>query len=215
MYTMITAHSGADGTPDNSLSYLRRALSLSVDALEIDIRRGDGGLVLSHDLPPEDAVSLDAALAMIAAHPSMKVNCDLKEPGLEDAVCTLAAPLAGRLILTGTVDPAAVRGRAEVCLNIEEHIPDFYRRYREEADFPRRAAAEIAPLCRDAGIRTINVCHWLVTRPFLDALAAEGLGVSAWTADEPEHLAWLFAAGVDNVTTRRTDLALSIRETVQ
>ena len=34
--TMITAHSGADGTPDNSLVFVRHALTLPVDALMFD-----------------------------------------------------------------------------------------------------------------------------------------------------------------------------------
>ena len=32
--TLITAHSGADDTPDNSLAFVRYALTLPVDALE-------------------------------------------------------------------------------------------------------------------------------------------------------------------------------------
>ena len=48
--TQITAHSGSDGTPDNSLACVRYALSTDADAFEVDVRRlSDGTLALGHD----------------------------------------------------------------------------------------------------------------------------------------------------------------------
>ena len=38
MSAIITAHSGSDGTPDNSLEFVRYALSCPVEALEVDVR---------------------------------------------------------------------------------------------------------------------------------------------------------------------------------
>lgn len=50
--SLITAHNGADGTPENSMEFVRHALASDADALEIDIRRlPDGTLVFTHDLP--------------------------------------------------------------------------------------------------------------------------------------------------------------------
>ena len=46
--TLITAHNGADGTPEGSLEYVRHALSTDADVLEIDIRRlPDGTLIFA------------------------------------------------------------------------------------------------------------------------------------------------------------------------
>lgn len=56
---LITAHTGADGTPDNSLEYVRYALTTNADTLEVDIRPiDDGTLVISHDEAGLDAVPL-------------------------------------------------------------------------------------------------------------------------------------------------------------
>ena len=99
--TMITAHSGADGTPDNSLVFVRHALTLPVDALEVDVRRGaDGAPALGHDAAGSDAPRLDEVFALVQAHPSMQINCDLKEPGLEETVYRLALShgLGGRVV---------------------------------------------------------------------------------------------------------------------
>ena len=80
---MITAHSGCDNTPENSLEFLGKALGMEVDAVEIDVRKSrDGRLILSHDETKEDAVSLEVAFRMAREFPKKKVNCDLKETGL-------------------------------------------------------------------------------------------------------------------------------------
>ena len=56
---MITAHSGADGTKENSLEFVAYAMQTGADALEVDVRMGENGiLILSHDKTDEDAVRL-------------------------------------------------------------------------------------------------------------------------------------------------------------
>ena len=63
---MITAHSGCDETPENSLEFLRTALQSEADAVEVDVRRnGEGKLILSHDETQKDAVTLEEAFRMI------------------------------------------------------------------------------------------------------------------------------------------------------
>lgn len=47
---IITAHSGCDGTEDNSLEFVTYALRSEAGCLEVDVRKGqDGDLILSHD----------------------------------------------------------------------------------------------------------------------------------------------------------------------
>ena len=124
---LITAHTGADGTPDNSLEYVRYALTTNADTLEVDIRPiDDGTLVISHD-----------------------------EAGLDT-------------------------------------VP-------------------LAEVCHANGIRTINIHQWLVTRRLIEVLAKEGIGVSAWTVNEPAELEWFLQSGVANITTRSLRQALTMR----
>ena len=40
---MITAHSGCDETPENSLEFLRTALQSEADAVEVDVRKNGEG----------------------------------------------------------------------------------------------------------------------------------------------------------------------------
>ena len=88
---MITAHSGCDGTPENSLEFLRTALLSEADAVEVDVRKnGEGKLILSHDETEEDAVTLEEAFRMAEGIPKKKINCDLKQKGLEEEIYRLA-----------------------------------------------------------------------------------------------------------------------------
>jgi len=91
MKTLITAHSGCDGTPDNSLEFISHALRSGADALEVDVRAAqDGTLYLSHDRTDAACPKLSQAFPMLRSRP-MRINCDLKQPGLEEAVLALAA----------------------------------------------------------------------------------------------------------------------------
>ena len=42
-HIMITAHSGCEGTPDNSMESIRKGIELGADCIEIDIRMDPHG----------------------------------------------------------------------------------------------------------------------------------------------------------------------------
>ena len=217
---LITAHTGADGMPDNSLEFVRYALTTAADALEIDIRPlKDGTLVLSHDEAGSNAVPLAEIFPLIAAHPSMKVNCDLKTAGLAEPVFRLAEAcgLSHRLIYSGCVDADhysrsdLLRERVEIYLNVEEYVPNLYRDYRDIPNFELQAAAQMTKVCHANGISTINIYQGLVTRRLIEVLKKEGIGVSAWTVNEPSELEWFLQSEVTNITTRNLQKALALR----
>ena len=99
--TILTAHSGADGLPDNSLAFVRYALTTDADALEVDVRRAPSGeLRLGHDEADSSLPTLAEVFGLLRKVPDRRINCDLKEQGLEETVCELArkAELEGRPI---------------------------------------------------------------------------------------------------------------------
>lgn len=67
---MITAHSGSDGFPDNSLEFISAMLSEGVQAFEIDVQVGPESLYLSHDVltDPSDAVLLADVFSLMLSH---------------------------------------------------------------------------------------------------------------------------------------------------
>ena len=70
-------------------------------------------------------------------------------------------------------------------------------------------------IIRDSGlvnrIGTLNIYQGLVTRQLIEVLKKEGIGVSAWTVNEPSELEWFLQSGVTNITTRNLQKALALR----
>ena len=55
--TVITAHSGCEGTPDNSREHILAAIASGAEMIEVDVRQApDGTLILSHDVPEDISV---------------------------------------------------------------------------------------------------------------------------------------------------------------
>ena len=134
MKTLITAHSGADHTEENSVAFLRHAFATAADAIEVDVRMLAGELVLAHDgMAASLSVTLRQAFEMLREDQSGKrMNCDLKEEGLERPVYDLAvaAGVAERILYTGSVSVERMRAegvlqKVEVYLNIEEAVPEL------------------------------------------------------------------------------------------
>ena len=216
--TNWTAHSGADGTPDNSLQFIRYALGTQADALEIDIRRNPctGELVLGHDTVGEHPLTLREVFEQAGRHPFMKINCDLKEPALERQVLTLAqqSGMTDRLILSGTVDVAHIPDAAfraqQVYWNLEEQIPGYEEQCLRNPAFRLEAMKQMCRLCREADVQVINAYEGFVDRQVLDMVRRHQLKLSVWTVNTVSRMAWFRDQGVHNITTRRIAQALAL-----
>lgn len=210
---MITAHSGADGTPDNSLDFVRYALTVGADAFEVDVhRRADGELVIAHDTDGSGTYfgcpTLREVFALAAGNPTLGVNCDLKDAGLERATIALHNACGGKnpLYFSGTVSPAlmqdepALFGNVTVLLNAEELVENFYPRML--AGDHAACAEACAKACAACGAKVVNVYYWCCPVPFFETLRAHGIGVSVWTVNEADEAQYFAAQGVFNITTR-------------
>ncbi len=220
MLPLITAHSGSDGRADNSLEFVRYALGCGAELFEVDIRRGgDGSLRLGHDAADESLPSLAEVFALMAETREIRINCDLKEPGLEEAVCALARDhgLGGRIVLTGTVDAEryvrspALRETAELWMNLEEAVRDFKAGQLRDPAFRARAAEEVLAFCRRLGLDTVNSWWGVADEAVLARFREAGIRLSLWTVNEEAALRRFLEAGVLSVTTRRPALALALR----
>lgn len=210
---IITAHSGSDNTPDNSLEFVTYVLSLVPDAFEIDVhRRADGTLVIAHDDDAsrayEHCPTLREVCTLAAQNPRIGINYDCKDAGLETDICALHHALCPQnpIYLSGTVSPARFQAERDAfhgavpLLNAEELIPDFYQRM--QAGEAIACAEKLSQICRGCGVRVVNVCYEFCPDPFLDALQSNGLNVSVWTVNDAEKAAHFIAHQVFNITTR-------------
>ena len=185
---MITAHSGCDNFPANSAEYISRALTLDIDALEIDIRRNvDGRLILTHN-PPQNGkeyMTLHEAFDMIRPY-NMKINCDMKEPELEHDILRAASDSGiafERVIFTGTLtDWRKKIPSAETWLNPEEILPDFYSAMSDEK------AECVFRLAAVHGYRAVNIDFHFLTEAVRFCAGKYNLALSLWTIDDPSDI---------------------------
>lgn len=212
MKTLITAHSGCDGTPDNSLQFLSHALQCGADALEVDVRSAsDGALYLGHDQADSSSPRLAQAFQMLRGS-SMRINCDLKQPDLEEAVLALAkrCGVAGQVLLSGTVSTERMRLDAEIrtrtLLNVRPILPGADRlRFEQQLE-------ALIGVCHNCGASVINVPYEMCTNLVLDRLRTEGIGVSAWTVNEEEDARRFLERGIYNITTRHPGMVLALQK---
>ncbi len=206
MKTLVTAHSGCEGTAPNSMDHILTALSCGAEMIEIDVRRSPdlpgSGLYLSHDEgDPFSSVSFGTFLDTLKQSPSVRVNCDVKTEGLCAAVLEEAArrDLTDRIVFTGS------------CMGeempIREMGGEFWYSIWDRADFEGAVASMLR-----TGAKVLNLPYRFVSEENKQRLDGLGLGFSCWTADTEEEIRRLLGLGVYNITTRKPKLALMLRE---
>lgn len=204
MRTLITAHSGAENTRDNTLDSVRVQLNCGAEAIEIDVCTQGEHLVLSHDHPAEGTVcdALSDCFAEVARHPGIWVNVDLKAGDILARVADEAARqgIADRILFTGDVlsaaDFAAARARS---------LPVWYNHTQVAPGTPYLDGAA------QAGFEMLNINYRLVS----DDMLSQAQRLSLWTVNEEDALRRFLAAGVKNITTRIPVLALQLRREIQ
>lgn len=204
--TVITAHSGCEGTRPNSREHIRAAIDSGAEMIEIDVRQGDGFLYLSHDLPehPENCVRLEECFALVREAENLCMNLDVKTEGLLPPVLDLAEQygLCERIVFTGACNDCRAVANAR---NAE-----MWRSMWDGDD----VAAGIAANAAD-GSPLLNV-HYPMIIPEYDAKLREiGGGFSAWTVDDEESIRRFLTMGIRNITTRKPVLAMALRRELQ
>lgn len=206
--TMITAHSGCDGTLDNSREFLDYALSCAADAVEIDIRPdGKGSYCLSHDAPGGECLALGTAFDILKTGDKL-INCDLKQPGMELGVLGLAREfgIENRILLSGTVSLDLLRENREISkrtlLNIKPAAPELQERFKWERRLHREELRHLAQIGKACGALALNIPFELCTEENLDIFKSEGVNISAWTVNDEEMAGYLLKKEIFNITTR-------------
>lgn len=228
MLPYITAHSGCESTPDNSLESVRTGIALGADFVEVDVRLDpQGTLRLTHDMPAacDSLPTLEEAFHVVAAAPRCGINCDLKESDALLPALALAESCGlrpERLVFSGSTpiplllaEPQIAR-RARFFLNSE-----FVCAYltgdaslSREAQFRHIAGhtADVAVLLQRAGAQALNAPYQGVSAPLLRALRGAGVQLSLWTVNDAESISRLMKEDVLNITTRTVRDALRLRQ---
>ena len=204
--TMITAHSGAEGTEDNTLESLHVMLSTGADAVEVDVMSHDSALYLSHDpmIPQKKYATLKDAFSILAAVPDILMNIDVKTAGLIDDIVLLArfAAVQNRIIITGDVGPGDYHAikKNSIQLWMDEYLlPGSQRRH------PLRGVEQ-------HGFWIVNTD---IKRTDDLLLKKQPERFSVWTVNDEEAPRKLLPSGVKNMTACAPCLALGRLEEIQ
>ena len=202
-HIMITAHSGCEGTPDNSLASIEKGIALSADCVEIDIRADRfGKLWLTHDLPEDFSglVSLEEAFALIGKS-GIAVNCDLKE--------------YGALIPTLELAEKYGIGADRLFLNSEELVRDLTKGERPDrlgqSAFLLANASLAAERLHTLGAAALNTPYKYTPDELIAKMRARNVALPLWTLNEEAALREFMQKDLLNITTRTVSLALAVR----
>jgi glycerophosphoryl diester phosphodiesterase len=206
---------------DNSMEFVSYALGLAVDAIEVDVRRGFGGtLVLAHDDGPASVTLFDVLSAM-KDHPDKRLNCDLKQAGLELDVWRLARQTGTdrQILFSGTVSGGAARAEPEIFkhadwfVNIELLFPKLKALGLAEAIGvlgPDYMACKLQEFMAGSGARCVNAHHSIASTPLYPELRNRQIPISVWTPDDVQTIRRFMEDGVYNITTRNAKRACGI-----
>ena len=204
--TAITAHSGCEGTPPNSIEHIRSAIASGAEFIEIDVRHTGDLFYLSHDLPenPRECVPLATAFELISQESNLYMNLDVKEQGLVTPVLELAENygLCRRIVFTGEANGARAEANARGA--------EMWRSMWQGDSVPEGIAANL----RD-GSPALNVDQVMLTEEYHLELRSHGGGFSVWTVNNEAAIRRFLDMGVMNITTQRPLLALRLREEIQ
>lgn len=210
----LTAHTGCEGTKDNSLDAITLGFGCGADIVEIDLNfNKEGVAVLSHNEPKGAEPTLDEAFALVAGYKGLRVNVDVKNTLDLKQVTELAEKhgILDRIFFTGIM--------AEFVDAVKEQTPGMLYYYNKSIDKSKnKDASYIASLIeevRSAGAAGLNIHHKSCTKEMVDAFHKAGLELSIWTVNKKADMASALKLGCDNITTRKPSELKSIIDSIK
>ena len=205
--TVITAHSGCEGTPDNSLAHIEAAIASGAEMIEVDVRQAaDGVLYLSHDVPENIHMRplLKDLFERMARTEGMEMNLDVKTEGLIVPVMELAQAygLSKRIVFTGAC-------------NSDRALANSLGAEMWHSAWPGDSIPDAIEAIQADGSPYLNVQFGMITEEADRVLRAAGRGFSAWTVNDEANLRHFLEMGISNITTRMPVLAMKLRREIQ
>ncbi|MBE5847966.1 MAG: glycerophosphodiester phosphodiesterase [Lachnospiraceae bacterium] len=209
---VVTAHAGCEGTADNTWNSIVTAKESGCDVVELDVRKRNGEMLLSHNEIREGdrPVRLEDAFNLLRDS-GKRINCDLKEEGIFEDVKKMAEKtgVIGNLLYTGSVTTADIEKfeteRGKIFFNVENLFT------KEETEKLREAGGsldetklhEVFETYKKLGLTGMNIYFGLVDEKLLAAAKEYGVRVAVWTVDEEADMKTMMKLPIFGVTTRR------------
>jgi glycerophosphoryl diester phosphodiesterase len=225
---LVISHAACGGhAPENTLAGVRKALSLGVDAIEIDVQASaDGVPILMHDLTVDrstngsgtvaklslvDLQSLDAGgepvptlsevLELTAGKAVLVI--EIKQPGIEESIAAVVHERdVLRDVMAWSFFPQALEGMRKA----EPRIPAGLLLSAESmAKWPvmREVALRL-------GLQAVSVFCESIDEEIARDCQRSGLALYAWTVDGKRELARLIELRIDGLCTNFPDKAIAL-----
>lgn len=217
--TIITAHSGCEGTIPGSLENILTALKCKADLIEVDLRLYGEDVYLAHD--PIDAGQLDSYLPFrrvleILAPEKIKLNCDLKEKEVFEPALKLIREyrMEERIVFTGDYYVKTdIKAKYKYFLNISCSGIKLNSEIISEIDADRMI--ELYKSSKDKAFDAFNLNYMRITPEAKKKLYDAGINTCFWTVDNIEEIERMLKDGVFAITTNLLDDAISARMRIQ
>ncbi|MFT2019022.1 glycerophosphodiester phosphodiesterase [Streptomyces sp. 796.1] len=201
---------------ENTLASIRSALRAGANAVEIDVRvTRDGVPVLlhdaslkrlwGHDRPLADLTAAEAGAITGGGVPTLHAALDEMAGAGRTVRTMIDLPAASAVPATlATVREAGAGGRVYYCGNLG--ALRAVRRAEPDAEIAFTWTTLAPPshgLLAELRPRWLNYRFGIVSPTLVERAHADGMLVSAWTADTKRTMRRLIRAGVDGITTNR------------
>ncbi|MBR3816572.1 MAG: glycerophosphodiester phosphodiesterase [Clostridia bacterium] len=196
----LTAHTGCEGTADNSLEAIKKGYECGADTVEFDVNfTAEGVPVLAHDKAADSTVTLAQAFELIAELPSLTVNVDCKTTENLRGISELAEKygVKDRIFYTGIEEKDVPA--------VKEQTPDitYWLNIKLKKSSDKAYLNSVADKVKALGAAGLNINHKRCTKELVDFFHEKGLLVSIWTIKTEFDMIRALNLGPDNITTRK------------
>ena len=205
----VTAHTGCEGTDDNSLEAIKKGYESGADIVEFDLRfTKSGEPVLSHDKGGKNCVTLKEAFALVAEYENLKVNIDCKTVDNIAVVPEMAEEygIRDRIFYTG-IETDKVAKVQKDSPGVEYYLNTKVSKWRKNND---KYICSLVKLIKDNGAVGINIHFSEASKRMVDIFRQEGLKVSVWTVNKEKDMHKVLELKCDNITSRYPTMLIGI-----
>lgn len=207
----VTAHTGCEGTKDNSLEAIETGYLSGANIVEFDVHfNSKGEPVLAHDYAADNSVKLQDAFKLIAKFEDLRVNVDCKTVDNLKAIADIAEEcgVKDRIFYTGIEEKdveTVKRDTPDVKYYLNTKI-DKTKKFND--DYIR----SLADLVLDCGAVGLNIHYSEASKKMIEIFHQSDLEVSLWTVNKEFDMHKVLLMGCDNITTRQPSKLIDIMQ---
>lgn len=205
----VTAHTGCEGTADNSLEAIERGYLSGADIVEFDVHfNSKGEPVLAHDYAADDSVKLKDAFDLIAKYDGLRVNVDCKTVDNLKAIVDTAEEcgVKDRIFYTGI--------ELENVKTVKADTPEIKYYLNTKIDKTRindeHYIRSLVTLTKTVDAVGLNIHFSNASKKMIKIFHQEGLEVSLWTVNKEFDMYKVLSLGCDNITTRQPSMLMDV-----